>query len=817
MYSIRSIVGLIAATVLLAAGFAGGAHAQSGASTLEEIVVTARRVEERLQDVPLAITAFSAAEIQSAAIENLDDVANLTPGLTFSNLLGEFLPVPVIRGIAPTAVQDRENNAAIFVDGVFISGREGLNFSQLDLERIEVVKGPQAAMYGRNSFSGAINFVTARPTDEFRGKAELTLGDNGRVTASGSISGPLVEDKLRARVAIILNEWDGSYENQVPDGPDIGGFEYETLQGSLYWTPTDQFEAGLSFYTSNDNIGVSAVSSVTANCENVSASGERLANICGELPSVGKNDLSILSRATGEERDVDRANLTLKLDTALGEFTALSGFSKVEQVFLYDGSRGSPTTTFAYQSSISPAPRAFLLGTFEAELLQIGAPDRTEEFSQELRFTSSDGRSWRYTVGAYFYDVEKEDGNSGVAAQTPLPRGFANFCPCAQFFPGAGIAIPPFRGARFSIGDLAFRPWFSGPMGDATGGIDRMFETDAWSLFGAIDADFSQQLTGRVELRYTDEKKRTHDFESGSDLSNSWDFISWRATLDYKPGENTMYYASIAGAAKSGAFDFDTEDNVNGETVSVVSYIDPEENTSFEFGVKGTYLGGRLNADIAVFYIDWTEIVIPQLFNVDPNGVALTQPLGLDTNAGDASVLGLEASFGFALTENLTGNLGFSLTNSEFDDAEIESFAEFPSFAPDGDVAGNSLLRQSEVQANATINYRRAIRGNLDWYVRADVLYTGKQWIGAPNQAEVPAHTYVNLRVGIEAERYSVELWSENLLEDDNPTAGFRDVYFANALPGGGAGGGFNTFFPWRITLSHPRLRQIGATLRVTF
>jgi len=672
-------------------------------------------------------------------------------------------------------------------------------------------------MYGRNSFSGAVNFVTARPTDEFRGKAELTFGDRGRLTASGAISGPLVEDKLRARVAIILNQWDGSYDNQVADGPDIGGFEYETLQGSIYWTPTDAFEAGLSLYASNDNIDVSAVTSVTANCENVSAGGQRLANFCGELPIIDKNELSILSGATGEQRDVDRANLTLKLNTALGEFSALSGYSTVEQTFLYDGSRGSPTTTFAYQSFISPFPRAFVLGTFDAELLQIGEADSTEEFSQEVRFSSPEDRSWRYSLGAYFYSVEKKEGDSGVAAQTPRPRTFANFCPCAQFFPGAGIAIPPFRGARFSIGDLTFGRWFSGPRGDVTGDDEAMLETDAWSVFGSVDANFSDRLKGRVELRWTDEEKHSQDFESGADLQNSWDFISWRATLDYKPSENTMYYASIAGAAKSGAFDFDTEDNVNGETVSVVSYIDPEENTSFDLGIKGTYMGGRLGVDIAVFYIDWTEIVIPQLFNVDPNGVALTQPLGLDTNAGDASVTGLEASFAYAFTDNLTGSLGFSLTNSEFDDAQIESLADFPSFAPDGDVSGNELLRQSATQASLTLNYRRAFRGDLEWYVRTDVLYTGKQWVGAANQAEVPAHNYVNLKIGIDAERYSVELWSDNLLDDDKPTAAFRDVWFSNALPGGGAGGFFDTFFPWRLTVSHPRRRQVGATLRVNF
>jgi len=96
-------------------------------------------------------------------------------------------------------------------------------------------------------------------------------------------------------------------------------------------------------------------------------------------------------------------------------------------------------------------------------------------------------------------------------------------------------------------------------------------------------------------------------------------------------------------------------------------------------------------------------------------------------------------------------------------------------------------------------------------------MYTGKQWVGATNQAEIPAHTYVNLKIGIDGERYSVELWSDNLLDDDKPIAGFRDVWFSNALPGGGPGGGFDAFFPWRITLSHPRRRQVGVTARFNF
>ena len=789
----------------------------ASAQALEEIVVTSRKIEENLQDVPLAITAFSADEIEAASIDNLDDIANLTPGMTFSNLLGEFLPVPVIRGVAPTAVQDRENNAAIFVDGVFISGRQGLNFAQLDLERIEVVKGPQAAMYGRNSFSGAVNIITAKPTDEFEGKAELTIGDNDRKNARGSISGPLIEGKLRGRVAVMKNEWGGSYENQVPGGPDIGGYDYETFQGSLSWTPTDTFEALLTAYVSNDQIDMAATSAVTPNCENVSAFGTRLANFCGELPSIDEDSLSVINRATGEDRDVIRSSLNLTLDTDVGTFSALSGFSKVQQSFFVDGGRGDRAQTFAYRTFFgAPQPGPAALDTFEVELLQIGPGDQSEEFSQELRFTSLQDRRVRYTGGLYFYNVEGEERDSGVVALTDEPFGFNNFCPCIEFAPGFGIAPTIFPGGP-SIGDLAFGPWFSGPQGSTNGTIDVMTETEAWAVFGAIEADLSDRLTGRVELRYTDEEKSLQDFVSNTDLTNSWDFITWRATLDFKPTENTLIYGSIAGAEKSGDFDFDTETNINGVDVSVVSLIDPDKNTSFELGTKGTYLGGRLRSDVAVFYIDWTDIVIPQLVGVDGNGVPLAGTLALDMNAGDATILGLEASFDYAFTDNLTGNLGFTVTEPEFGDARIDSFAEFPTFAPDGQVEGNKLLRQSDFQANATLTYRKEWRGDTEWFVRGDITHTGEQFLGAPNQGIIPAHTYVNLRLGLDSDRYTVELWADNLFDDDNPVAGFRDVYFTNALPGGGAGGFFDTFFPWRITLSHPRRRQVGITGRVRF
>src|SRR5690606_10027612 len=269
-------------------------------------------------------------------------------GLTFSNVIGEMLPSPVIRGVAPIDILG-ENNTAIFIDGIYVSAREGLNFSQIDLERIEVVKGPQAAMYGRNSFSGAINYVTAKPSDTFRGKTEVTWGNDGRLLASLSASGPLIEGVLKGRAAVLYDNFDGSYKNQWAGrgpGPDIGGYQYKTFQGALLWTPNDNFEGEISLYVSDDSIDNGAMTGLMANCENrnlipvTPMLSSRLLNYCGGRPSVGKNDRTVIAGATGEDRDVTRGHMNLKWSFANGgTIDSLTGYSVTSQSFFVDGGR----------------------------------------------------------------------------------------------------------------------------------------------------------------------------------------------------------------------------------------------------------------------------------------------------------------------------------------------------------------------------------------------------------------------------------------------------------------------------------------------
>ena len=227
----RKTIAAMAVVLSTVLGAGLGIPLSASAQQVEEIVVTSRRVEEKLKEVPLSITAFDAGTIESAGITSLTDVANLTPGLSFFNAFGENLPVPVIRGVVPQDIFG-VNATAIFVDGVYVSGREGLNFSQLDVERIEVLKGPQSAMYGRNAFAGAINYVTKAPSDIFESKAETELGNRGKQRVMGSVSGPLVGDTLTGRVSAMYDEWDGSYDNTLAPENDIGGYRYRSLAGT---------------------------------------------------------------------------------------------------------------------------------------------------------------------------------------------------------------------------------------------------------------------------------------------------------------------------------------------------------------------------------------------------------------------------------------------------------------------------------------------------------------------------------------------------------------------------------------------------------
>lgn len=976
-----------------------GIPVSSQAQEVQEIVVTTRRIEEKLKEVPLSITAFNSQLIEAAGINSLQDVAAMTPGLSFFNPLGENLPVPVIRGIVPQDIFG-VNAAAIFVDGVYVAGREGLNFSQLDVERIEVVKGPQSAMYGRNAFSGAINYVTKKPSNEFEAKTEVEAGNRGKERVQGSVSGPILGDTLFGRVSGLYDDWDGSYDNSMlGGGNDIGGYRYRSFQGGLRWVPSETLEVSGGIYYSNDRIDESATASIAANCENQvetttdHADNEpypRLQNFCGKLPglaslpdaldpvsfnpvlfpggpvslpdSVTRDSMPKVSQATGENRELTRGNLNVTWDVGFGTFDFLTGYSHTQQSDTSDFERSTGNgIPFLYcrnvDTSLAPAAcpttgQPLALVRIPMGFIDLENGTTVEELSQEMRFSSPSDRPLRYTAGLYYFHDDLKAYPGGLIATTPLTDPLTGL-PVSINDVGLG-AVP--GGTLLAIGSYIFGQGVSpdGAIDPLTRIISRE-KTESWSVFGAVDYDLTEAWQARGEIRLTEEsqtlnhytyarcineliKQPAIDPDTGEvipgeyrEVSNPYnpenfpynlpdaaacggdDFydlnvrapcdntdatdtslnyvpcasgvesgsarfetVTGRLSLKYLFESGWMAYGSVAWGQKPGGLQLFAEEVITPEGAFAIerfsNAFDPEKITAYELGIKGVTSDRRIGIDLAMFYNDWTNIVLRQLTETSPgSGLHFSQPVALNVNAGDARVWGWEATTDFVFTENLSGRLTASWTDSQLTNARQDTFSLFPSFytaepscapsyiqsfpdptperAPNpdngdpgyandegnevqnglaaqcqaisGDVSGNTQMRQPEWTGSASLSYEHPLRGEWDWYARSDASYTGKIYVGNDNEAWIPPHTYVNLRLGVQSSRYTVEFWVRNLFDNDSPIAAFRDIYWTNtsdiAASQTPTHSNFDDFPPLRYSISYPKLRTFGLIARMRF
>ena len=537
--------GMRARKALLGMALAMGCQAAL-AQAIEEIVVTSRRQgEEKLMETPLAITAFDSNAIESKGITNLQDVANLTPGLSFFNPLGESLPTPVIRGVVPQDIFG-ENAAAIFIDGVYVAGREGLNFSQLDIARIEVMKGPQSSTYGRNAFSGAINYITTAPSDVFESKLEGDIGNRGKQKVMAQVSGPIWGETLTGRASVLYDEWDGSYDNTLVPESDIGGYRYRSYQGKLRWRPTDGLDVNLAVYRSNDEIDDFAAGGLLANCEpkvkqtsaDVAATApgsQRMQEWCGRVPrlrempqaldaatfdtalypgplplagSIRRDGMPKVADGTGEHRNLTRGNLNVAWDTDYGTLTSLTGYSYMKEYMVNDFNRltgnAMPLVYCQPSSNADPAACTGSLGwgRIPVGVIDIEPGPQVEEWSQEIRFTSPRDQRLRWQAGGYYFHSVLKDRKGNPAMSAPLPSWF-------NYLQGGNVAVPPLAlPTNLAIGSYIFAASFDPYAG--LDPLDRPFlrsSGESWSVFGSMDFDITEKLKTRLELRYTQDHR----------------------------------------------------------------------------------------------------------------------------------------------------------------------------------------------------------------------------------------------------------------------------------------------------------------------
>jgi iron complex outermembrane receptor protein len=720
-----SILALAVAAVAASSVAEGQNQTASPEAKLEEIVVTARLRAERLQDVPASIAAFDETWIERAQLNTLDKLSFQVPSLAASDPFGRNNLSIAMRGIGLAGIGD-ELPVGLFVDGVYVAGRSSGNLLITDVERIEVARGPQSALYGRNTFAGAVNFVTRKPSEDTRGFLEGSAGTKDRYEVRGDVSGPLIADRMYGQIGGVWRDWGGYFDNAALGG-DLNRQRTSALSGKLRFTPTDDLEALLSVAYSEDDDSQPAAFLVPANTGLTVLNGGSLGFFTGtapEKPAGGASCCVASNDAGGFQREGTRA--ALAIDYRLSDSLALksiSAWSTQDQVYDQD------------------------VDYYTDKLFVFGNRIERDDLSQELR-VQYDGDGVRALAGAFYYEFDNTFTDRGAA----------------QFF------LPPAaRQTTLARNQNSFRS---------------RTKTEAYALFGSLGVEFAQNWEITADIRWGTEKK-TFDYirqiQTGRPdprRSESWDSWTPRLTVDWKPQTDALYYISAARGFKTGGFN----DQIN--IFESERAYDPESNWTYELGTKQALLEGRLQANLTLFYIDWTD---QQVVTASAAGSANNTYVA---NAAESTSKGFELDLTANPVDGLRLNAALALADAKFDNFVDPALAggdvSFPvanrptvtlpglklARLPNGifgaDVSGNRIPRTSKWQWALSGEYSRPLPflAGAEGFVRADYTYRSTQYAETSNLAGTGNQNKVNLRLGVETSRYSVSLWVDNLLDD---------------------------------------------------
>ena len=703
------------ASTLALAVYGTGALAQTGA--LEEVIVTATKRAESLQDIPVSVNAFNSETIQEAGINNAGDLAIMTPALNINVNQSPFNARMTIRGIG-TAQTDPalEPSVGLFVDGVFL-GRSGLGMSDLtDIERIEVLQGPQGTLYGKNTNAGAISVITKKPNfEEFEGYVEASAGDYSMYRLTASASGP-ISDNLAYRLSGNMHQRDGYYDNSA--GDDLNDADDWNIQGKLQWDPTDS----LSILLSGSHIDRD-----TTCCAADAIQSESVNN---ELADQGfrpdKNDPYDYDVAPGVDNSFDMESdlLSMTIDYAIdwGEITSITAWND-------------------YDYSVDQDPDRSQL-----DILAVRNDDFSgDSFSQELRFTSQAGDNIDYMVGLFYYEQTTKRGDKPfvfvgddfipIAAQQDLPFPLPiNFL----VQPGDNLVVD-YKQDTDTIAVFSQATWHIGDIWHLSGGLRWSDEEKESDLFSQTNSTaISNDLIG---ASFLDSVSTPID----TNLDRSSDNVDWmiRAAMDI--GDESMIYASAATGTKSGGFQ-----SVNGAPDE--REFDDEDTTTYELGVKSTLLDARLRINAAAFY---TEI--------DDFQAQRQLETGLGTfvsNEAEVEVSGLDFQVEAMPLPNLTLSAGllymhkYEVTDGPEDGAELPFTADYS-----GNLAATLVFPLAD--------------GGIYW--RTDYSYMDDHSTNVAKAADLRDSDFddrnlVNTKLGWRNDNWNVSIWGKNLTDDEYAT-----------------------------------------------
>ncbi|MDX2142536.1 MAG: TonB-dependent receptor [Rhodospirillaceae bacterium] len=695
------------------------AYAQTA---IEEVVVTARKREENLQSVPLSISVITESELLRANAVSLDDIAEMTPGFSFNDVNGAYQN-PAIRGLAQTDQLSLEGNVGIFIDGVYLDNRSGLEFGMIELERVEVVKGPQSALYGRNTFAGAINYVTKAPSlEKFEGVVEATGGNYKRWSARASVNVPIA-DTLAVRAFAGASEFGGTITN-IRNGEKLGGYrDRDSFGGQVLFQPSDEFSLKV-FAARNkrddEQPAFRVIPTAANNCGpvfNVAPLGQPVipvnALFCGNAPIT--RDVTLDPRGEGTTGRVDLIYGTLAYD-----FGAVKVTGQVSHTL-------SKFSTFIDQAGDPTAFQRRLTGNFSLQFFTNAASDTGNGKSYELRLESSADQRVRWLIGGSAFNTK----GGTILASTATPVG------------GTSPLSPISR-------------------------VVRTLRSVEKAAFASAEADVTDDFKISAEMRYTDVHQDFSGFTALLFLpippisvpANSQELNTWtpRFTADYQVTPEVMLYASAARGWKAGGF--------NTANAPFRTY-QPETNWSYEAGFKSTLFDGRALFNAAVYYIDWKSLQIPAPIDVIGSTAIV--------NLGGATSTGIEIDTSVAVTDEFLIRAGIAVLDPKFKRGVTDgSLFTICGRRPDSgiisppcsiDVGGNRIPKVSSVQGSFSGTYTVADAfGDFDAYLRADFSHQGAKYVNSLNFSNARDINLVNLRLGITDDNLEVAVWMDNAL-----------------------------------------------------
>lgn len=686
---------------------------------IEEIVVYARKRAESLQSVPISMSAISEKNIKSIGAKKLTDLTGTIANVQIEN--GDTLePDITIRGISTdTRTIGLESGVGVYIDGVFVS-RGGANADLAAVAAVEVLRGPQGSLFGKNTIAGAVNIVTKRPGEEFAGSVSVNVGNYGRQDIRGYIEGALNET-VYARLSVSSLNSDGHYTNDTT-GTSVGGDDSTEVRADIDFYPSDDLTARFSF----DHRKINANSVASHLLEAPTAGSEAAQN--GLLGALGLSPDDVI---------LDGYHFTHDVDYVL-EGENWGGSATIDYNLPDDYTFTSITarrSTLKLQPSHDDDNLPLFLLTSEQD-------DRQLFTSQEFRITSPGGEDLDWLVGVY-YDTQD------LASTRPIEIG-----PTLTYFV-AGLPEP------------------------LSAEVDSDVTTESYALYANLDYDITDDLVLTLGGRYTKEEKTADYRLSGAclsvgvcifpqlDLDLEYEDSSFdpSISLSYNVAENITTYLKYASGYKSGGFNVDYiqpgELALPGTNVFLPTVyteapsqtpFDKEEVTSVEFGLKMT-LDRRTTVNTAIFDMDYTGFQVSRF-----NGTSFY----ID-NAGEATLRGIEVDVVAQLTPEwrLIGGVGY--LKGEFDKYDTVDNGS----GDDIDLKGNEFAFSPDLTTNIAAEYTTSLGDNGSLFVRLAYTYKSEMFTTPENTEveQVGSQEYYNARIGWTSsdESLSVALWGKNL------------------------------------------------------